>query len=648
MTEKLDLRRALAERVLVGDGAMGTLLYQMGFPVGISYEELNVTRPDVIADVHRRYREAGASVIETNTFSANRLKLARFGLERRVVDINRAGVRLAREASGPDGYVAGSVGPIRTQGRRHASLRDLRSAYREQIEALLEEGVDAIMLETFEDVDELELAVETVRQISDVPVVAQLALEGVDATPSGRSVADAVTALRDAGADVVGFNCRIGPSRMVRLLEAIPAPLRSAVPFSVYPNAGFAEYVEGKFRYGTPPEYFSEIAVRFVERGARLIGGCCGTTPEHVAAIARALRDVRPADDDAVRASGWRMEIRTDGGDGPEGDRDGERVEKSAADTGSAAGTAVPTLLDLVRTRHTVVVELDPPRDLDMSRFMDAAKMLRDAGVDALTMADNSLAMTRMSNLAAGFLVKERLGVRPLIHIACRDRNLIGTQSHLMGLHALGIDHVLAITGDPARFGDLPGASSVYDVTSVELIRMIKQLNEGISFSGKPLKHRARFVVGCAFNPNVKHLDKAFERLEKKIEAGADFVMTQPVYDPALIEAVGEAARRLPVPVFLGIMPVVSEANAVYLHNEVPGIRLPDAVLRRMEGLKGERGREEGVRIAKELLDVAIGLFHGIYLMTPMLFSSMTAELTRYVWRMTGRAAAGLPTCSSG
>ncbi|PDO11734.1 MAG: bifunctional homocysteine S-methyltransferase/methylenetetrahydrofolate reductase [Candidatus Reconcilbacillus cellulovorans] len=644
MTEKLDLRRALAERVLVGDGALGTLLYQMGFPVGISYEELNLTRPDVIADVHRRYREAGASVIETNTFSANRLKLARFGLERRVADINRAGVRLARKAAGPDGYVAGSVGPIRTQGQRHASLRDLRSAYREQIEALLEEGVDAIMLETFEDVDELELAVETVRRLSDVPVVAQLALEDVDATPSGRPVADAIAALRDAGADVVGFNCRIGPSRMVRLLEAIPAPLRASVPFSVYPNAGFAEYVEGKFRYGTPPEYFSEIAVRFVERGARLIGGCCGTTPEHVAAIAQALQGVRPADDGAVRASGWRMEIRTAAGDGPEGGRG----EKSDADTGSAAATAVPTLLDLVRTRHTVVVELDPPRDLDMSKFMEAAKTLRDAGVDALTMADNSLAMTRMSNLAAGFLVKERLGVRPLIHIACRDRNLIGTQSHLMGLHALGIDHVLAITGDPARFGDLPGASSVYDLTSVELIRMIKQLNEGISFSGKPLKHRARFVVGCAFNPNVKHLDKALERLEKKIEAGADFVMTQPVYDPALIETVGEAARRLPVPVFLGIMPVVSEANAVYLHNEVPGIRLPDAVLRRMAGLKGERGREEGIRIAKELLDVAIGLFHGIYLMTPMLFSSMTAELTRYVWRMTGRAAAGLPTCSSG
>jgi homocysteine S-methyltransferase len=261
---------------------------------------------------------------------------------------------------------------------------------------------------------------------------------------------------------------------------------------------------------------------------------------------------------------------------------------------------------------------------------MTGAAALRDAGADAITMADNSLAQTRMSNLAMGYLVKDRLGMRPLLHVACRDRNLIGTQSHLMGLHALGIDHLLAITGDPAGVGDLPGASSVYDLNSFELIRMSKQLNEGIAFSGKPLKQRASFVVGSAFDPNVKYIDKAVLRMEKKIEAGADYFMTQPVYDAAMVERLYHATRHIKTPIFVGIMPLISGRNAEFLHNEVPGIRIPDAVRSQMAGLEGEEGRKMGVKLAKELLDVILGRFSGIYLMTPMLFYEMTAELTRY------------------
>ncbi len=296
-----------------------------------------------------------------------------------------------------------------------------------------------------------------------------------------------------------------------------------------------------------------------------------------------------------------------------------------------------PNLVDLVKERHTVIVELDPPRDLDITKFMKGAEALRRAGADALTLADNSLAVTRMSNMALGSLVQTRTGLRPLVHVACRDRNLIGTQSHLMGFDALGIDHVLAVTGDPARFGDLPGSSSIYDLTSFEIIRMIKQLNDGIAFSGKPLKQKAKFVIGAAFNPNVKHLDKAVERLEKKIASGADYIMTQPVYDPELIARIAKATAHLDIPIFIGIMPLASGRNAEYLHNEVPGIQLSDEVRRRMQGLEGETGRAEGVAIAKELLDAATAHFYGIYLMTPFMFYDMSVQLLEYIWTKQGR-----------
>jgi homocysteine S-methyltransferase len=297
-------------------------------------------------------------------------------------------------------------------------------------------------------------------------------------------------------------------------------------------------------------------------------------------------------------------------------------------------------LAELADRRHTVIVELDPPRDLDIRKFMEGSEAIKKAGADAVTLADNSLAVTRMSNLALASLVRERIGLRPLVHIACRDRNLIGTQSHMMGLDALGIDHVLAVTGDPARFGDLPGSSSVYDLTSFEMIRMIKQLNEGVAFSGKPLKQRAKFVVGAAFNPNVKYLDKAVQRLERKIESGADYIMTQPVYDAGLIARIAEATRHIKVPIFIGIMPLASGRNAEYLHNEVPGIQLSDEVRGRMAGLEGEAGRAEGVRIAQELLDSAVRHFKGIYLITPFLFYEMSVQLTEYVWKITGSTAA--------
>ncbi|WP_150268564.1 bifunctional homocysteine S-methyltransferase/methylenetetrahydrofolate reductase [Paenibacillus tepidiphilus] len=614
---KPDLRSAWSNKVLVGDGAMGTFLYQKGFPVGISYEELNLTSPEVIEEVHRSYVEAGAVILESNTFSANYDKLSKYGLETKVSEINRAGVRIARRAAGETGYVVGAAGSIRAGKRANLSPAELKRLFAEQFSALLTEEPDGIMLETFYDVEELHLALRSVRKLTDLPVICQLAVDEMARTLDGFTLPEAFRILEQDGADVIGFNCRTGPNGIKRALSELQGSL--ALPASVYPNAGVADYVDGQYRYGASPEYFGQMAPVLADLGCRIIGGCCGTTPQHIAEISAALQAYVP------QPLPEPVQLRAQ-----------ERIAVQEQ-FGEDAGGGEPTLVDLVKERHTVIVELDPPRDLDITKFMQGADALRRAGADALTLADNSLAVTRMSNMALGHLVQARTGLRPLVHVACRDRNLIGTQSHLMGFDALGIDHVLAVTGDPARFGDLPGSSSIYDLTSFEIIRMIKQLNDGIAFSGKPLKAKAKFVIGAAFNPNVKHLNKAVERLEKKIASGADYIMTQPVYDPELIVRIADATAHLNIPIFIGIMPLASGRNAEYLHNEVPGIQLSDAVRSRMQGLEGAEGRAEGVAIAKELLEVATAHFNGIYLMTPFMFYDMSVQLLEYIWQKQGR-----------
>jgi len=611
---------------------MGTYLYQQGFPVGISYEELNVTRPDVIAGVHRRYYEAGARVIETNTFSANAAKLSRYGLEGDAARINREAVRIARGAVGDDAYVVGAIGSTRAGRRNALEAARVEAVLGEQVGHLLGEGVDGMLLETFYDLDELLLALRAIRRESQLPVICQLAVEDSGRTQDGFPLGEAFRRLEAEGADVAGFNCVSGPNGILRAIDAIVGPV--SLPLSVFPNAGVPDYVDGTITYGAGADYFGESARRFADRGAVLVGGCCGTTPAHIEAIAKSLAGYDPVAAAAPEAPAAAVRERVEAVGPASGDATGLLDGAPGKGEGDAFG---PSIVDLVRERHTVIVELDPPRDLDIRKFMAGASALKEAGADAVTMADNSLAVTRMSNLALGALVKERVGIRPLVHIACRDRNLIGTQSHMMGLDALGIDHILAVTGDPSRFGDLPDSSSVYDMTSFDMIRMIKQLNEGTAFSGKPLKERANFVVGAAFNPNVKYLDKAVQRLERKIESGADYIMTQPVYETALIERIADATAHLTVPVFIGIMPLASGRNAEYLHNEVPGIQLSDEVRSRMAGLEGEAGRAEGVRIAEELLDAAMDRFNGIYLITPFLFYDMTAKLTRYVWNRAGR-----------
>lgn len=525
-------------------------------------------------------------------------------------------MRIAKEAVGEDAYVVAAIGAIRGGRKKLFGQKELESEFREQIEALLYEEPDGMILETFFDLDELLIPLRMIRKISQIPVICQFAIDDSGSTQDAVALEEAARRIYEEGGDVIGLNCRSGPNMMLRVLEMNSSSID--LPISVFPNAGTPDYVDGEYKYVASPEYFATSAKEFADLGARIIGGCCGTTPAHVRAIAEALRNYEPS------APGQKAKQQ---------DEPAKRQQRAHSVQIEQRGDA--TILDLVQQRHTVIVELDPPRDLNTDRFMEGAAALQRAGADAVTLADNSLAVTRMSNMALGYLVKDRLGARPLVHIACRDRNLLGTQSHLMGLDALGMNHVLAVTGDPTRFGDLPGSSSVYDTNSFDLIRMIKQLNQGISFSGKPLKQSANFIIGAAFNPNVKFLDKAVKRLERKVEAGADYIMTQPVYQPELIERIAALTKHIEIPIFIGIMPLASERNAEYLHNEVPGIELSDEVRQRMKGLSGPEGRRVGTQIAKELLEAAVKHFKGIYLITPFMFYEMTVELTEFIWSKT-------------
>jgi homocysteine S-methyltransferase len=414
----------------------------------------------------------------------------------------------------------------------------------------------------------------------------------------------------------------------LRALEkAVPAVKG---PYSVFSNAGLPGYVDGRYTYRATPQYFAETALQFADLGARIIGGCCGTTPEHVAAMANALESYTPSQENTPAAVSNKVEHKA---------RLIVLNENKPKEPMLEAEPPLdePSIIELVKKRHTVIVEWDSPRDLAIEKFMIGSQALKDVGADAITLADNSLAQTRISNMSMGHLIKDRIGVRPLLHVACRDRNLIGTQSHLMGLHALGINHVLAVTGDPARVGDLPGSSSVYDLTSFDLIRMTKQLNEGVAFSGKLLKQKSKFIVGAAFDPNLKYLDKGIQRMEKKVAAGADYFMTQPIFEASQIEKFYQASKHLDTPIFIGIMPLMSGRNAEFLHNEVPGIRISEEIRKRMANLEGEDGRRMGVLIAKELIDTAMLYFKGIYLMTPMIFYEMSVELTQYVWKKANR-----------
>lgn len=601
-----DFLTALNDGVLCGDGAMGTLLAERGIPSGSCFEELCLERPELILEIHREYLAAGASVITTNSFGANALKLASFALESKVAEINRRAAGLAREAvmeSGKQAWVAGSVGPLGVSGSEaEARGIDREDLFREQIAALLDGGCDLILLETFQDPGELSLALRIAKALGTKPVITLIASPESGRLPGGAWVGDLLETLGNEGADLVGLNCVNGPQAMLRLVEKI-APTR---PLAVYPNAGRPFYQEGRISYGTTPEYFADLGRRMVESGAALVGGCCGTSPRHIKALSAALKGLKPT------------------------------PKKTAAviTAGEPERTITPrekSILDLVAEGKTVIVtELDPPKTLPLEKFFAAAEALTRAGSDAITLADNSLAILRVSNFAVAAMLKQR-GIPPLLHLSCRDSNVIGLQSELLGMAAMGMRHVLALTGDPAKGGDHPDATSVYDVNSVGLLEIIRRLNEGYTQAGTDLQARPDLVAGCTFNPNSRNLDAQVQKLERKIKAGARYVMTQPVFETRLVEETARRTAHFGVPVFVGVWPLLNGRQALFLHNEVPGISIPGPIMSRMEGLEGAEGRKEGVAIAKEVTRSVLDHFPGVYFMTPFLAYQTTEELSAFV-----------------
>jgi methionine synthase / methylenetetrahydrofolate reductase(NADPH) len=601
----MTLLEKLKQQILIADGAMGTLLYSFG--KDSCFEELNLSRPEKIQEIHKAYIDAGADIIQTNTYAANYLKLQRYGLEDSVKEINSAAVKNAKLAAQKDAFVVGTMGGNRGIRPTSISIEEIKRSFREQLYCLLLEGVDGLLLETFYDLEELETVLTIARKETNLPIIAQVSLQEPGFLQDRTPVNGALQRLEELGADVIGLNCRLGPHHMLLALEQVEIPHTAFL--SAYPNASLPTYTDGKFHYEGDADYFRKSARAFRNEGIRLLGGCCGTTPEHIRAFAAELKNSAPVTNKVVKLEQAKVIVES-------------KIVKRE----------FQPLEEIVKERSSVIVELDTPRKLDTSKFFEGARVLKEAGIDAITMADNSLAQVRISNESLGYLVKQELGMRPLIHIACRDRNVIGLQSHLMGLHTLGMHDVLAITGDPARVGDFPGASSVYDVSSFELIQMIKQLNEGLSYSGKDLGQKTAFSIAGAFNPNVRSVEKAVKRLEKKIEYGADYFISQPVFSEEKLIEVYEHTKHLKAPIYIGLMPLTSSKNAEFLHNEVPGIKIAQSIRDQMAALSDNpvQAAREGIAITKSLIDAALDLFNGIYLITPFLRYEMTTELAIY------------------
>ncbi|MBN2198295.1 MAG: bifunctional homocysteine S-methyltransferase/methylenetetrahydrofolate reductase [Candidatus Aminicenantes bacterium] len=593
----LDLVR---RRVLLCDGGMGTQFYNKGIYLQTCFDELNLSQSGLVREVHREYLECGVDLIETNTFAANRYKLKKFGLDDKVGDINRAGARLAKEEAGEAVFVAGSIGPLglKIEPWGPTSIEEAESAFREQASALAEGGADLFILETFSDINEIHQALRAVKTAAELPVVAQMTI-GEDGNSLYGTTPEVFTRmLEEWGAHVVGLNCSVGPALMLQSIERMARVTK--LPLSAMPNAGMPREVEGRNIYLCSPEYMAEFAKRFIQSGVKILGGCCGTAPPHIKAMRGAIRALQPPERRVVAVSVPRDE---------------------------SAGPAVPRRdksalgLKLDEGRFVVSVEIVPPRGHNPGPAFEAVKTLREHGIDCVNIPDGPRASARMSSQALAFLLSEKTGIEVLLHYTCRDRNLLGMQSDLLGIHAHGVRNLLVITGDPPKLGDYPDATAVFDVDSIGLTNMVSTLNRGRDIGGKRLESPTAFLIGVGVNPGAVHAEYELSRFRWKVEAGAEFCVTQPVFDVRLLETFLERVKEWEIPVLAGIWPLVSLRNAEFMHNEVPGALIPEEIMSRMRKAQEkspEHARKEGVLIAREVLDRVRDLVHGVQISPPL------------------------------
>ncbi|HEY6194992.1 MAG TPA: bifunctional homocysteine S-methyltransferase/methylenetetrahydrofolate reductase [Candidatus Eisenbacteria bacterium] len=591
----------LAQGPLLADGAMGTLLFQKGIPFERCFDELNLTQPSLVEGIHREYLAAGAELIETNTFGANAVRLSAHGLDEKARTLARQGVKVARNAreiAGTTAFVAGSMGPLGKALEPFGAIAaaQAEAAFRTQAEGLLEGGLDVFVLETFQDLTEILAAIRAVRAVTaEVPIVAQMTFGEDGKTRYGHTPALVVRALKQAGANVVGVNCGVGPQATLELIEQFVAAA-DGTPVSAMPNAGLPQFVEGRYVYLSSPDYFADFAARAVGLGVRLIGGCCGTTPAHIKAMRERLASHLPAE---ALPSGAEV-----------------RVLESPAPSEASAETDEPSLLRLMRSRFAVSVEIDPPRGIQTQKVMAGARLMAERGVDCINIADSPMARIRMSAMALAYQIHRELPSMELIlHYTTRDRNLMALQSELLGAHALGLRNILCLTGDPPSIGDYPNMTAVYDTDSVGLIHIVRQLNEGTDQAGASIGGRTAFAVGCGVNPTAEDPAQELERFRRKLDAGVQYVMTQPVYELDSWKRFLDRLGGMPkVPILIGILPLQSFRHAEFLHNEVPGISVPEWIRRRLHDA-GNEGQKVGVELARQLLAEARDLANGVYLM---------------------------------
>jgi methionine synthase / methylenetetrahydrofolate reductase(NADPH) len=594
-------RERLQRGVIVFDGGMGTYLYEKGVFINTCYDELNLSNPDLVAGIHREYLAAGADVVETNTFGANRFKLATHGLEGKIREINTKGVQLARSAVKDAALVAGSVGPLGVQIEPLGKLSfdEAREAFREQIQALVDGGVDLVVLETFVLIPELVQAIRAARDVSpDIPLMVQVSVNDEGNLLSGASLETLVQALAGLAVDVVGLNCSVGPKSMLDALETLRA--LTAVPLSVQPNAGVPMNVGGRNIYMTSPEYMAEYAKRFIQTGAVVVGGCCGTRPDHIRAIRRAVQALQPATRMDVKPGELHITA-------PETVRVVPREEKSRISHRLSKGQFV------------TLVELVSPKGVSPQAQVGKARQLHTFGIDAINIPDGPRATARMSALALAAILQRETGIETVLHFACRDRNVIGMQSDLLGGWALGLRNILAITGDPPKLGNYPDATAVFDVDAIGLTNLINRLNHGLDLAGNPIGEPTGFSIGVGVNPGAINLDEELRRLDWKIEAGAEYMITQPVFDIRILEKFLARISHISIPLICGIWPLVSYRNAEFMNNEVPGATVPAEILERMrKTTTKEEGFLEGVKIARETYDRVKGGVAGVQLSAPL------------------------------
>jgi len=597
----ITLRDLLADgKVHVLDGAMGTMLYAKGFFLNVCYDELNLKQPKLVQEVHEEYVRAGAEILETNTFGANPLKLGSYGLADETEKINQAAAELARRASAGRASVVGAIGPlgVRIEPFGPTSRDEACGHFRRQARGLIAGGVDGFILETFSDVNEIHEALRAVRSVSDLPVIAQMTIGDDGPTHSGTGPETFSKQLTDWGADAVGVNCSVGPAGVLEAVEKLVKATDR--PISAVPNAGLPKDVGDRKIYLASPEYMASYARRMIESGARIVGGCCGTTPEHIKKIRDYVASVVPRHQPVV--------VSREAVAAPAGVAAVPLAERSPWGKKLAAGQLVTS------------VEIVPPRGVDPAPMLAQCRALKVAGVDAVNVPDGPRAQSRMGVLPSAMLIQREVGIDTVIHYCCRDRNLLGMLSDILGAHAAGLRNILIITGDPPKMGPYPEATAVFDIDSIGLTNLVYRLNHGLDPGNNPIGAPTKWVIGVGVNPGAVDLDRELSRFAWKVDAGAEFAVTQPVFDPRQLEQFLKRVEQFKIPIVAGIWPLISLRNAEFLANEVPGVSVPDAVLARMRQAQ-DKGKEaalaEGVKIAREMFEQVKDTVQGVQVSAP-------------------------------